>query len=95
MRRIRGFYSEDAVMVIAIIVFVAVLILAVVSSIREHREWEAFRVAHACKVVGQMDGSTSVGYGVGSNGQAGVVTTSTPGKTGFQCDDGVTYWRNK
>jgi hypothetical protein len=48
-------------------------------------------------VVGRMSGSTQtgVGYGVTANGQFGTVvtTTSTPSKTGYLCNDGVTYWR--
>lgn len=67
------------------------------ASIEEAKEWQAFSVTHDCKVVGRMSSSTSTGLGFGmmSNGQMGtVMTTNTiPAKTGYACNDGVTYWR--
>lgn len=63
----------------------------------ERERWDAFATAHACKKVGEISRSTQngIGYGVMSSGQTGtmITTTSTPGKTGWVCDDGVTYWR--
>lgn len=43
-----------------------------------------------CKVIGEMSGSTSIGYAF--TGKGGMVVTSSPGKTGYQCDDGKQYW---
>jgi hypothetical protein len=64
---------------------------------QEAKEWAAFAEAHDCKVVGKISGSTGTGLGVGvmPNGQIGTVMTTTtiPGKTGYACNDGVTYWR--
>lgn len=40
-----------------------------------------------------MSGSTFNTVGVGSNGGVSVGIGSTPDKTGYQCNDGVTYWR--
>lgn len=60
---------------------------------KEQEKWNKFADTHNCKVVGKISGSTGVGYGVTSNGSMGTVITSIPGKTGYQCDDGVTYWR--
>ena len=62
-------------------------------AIAETNAWNEFSAKNHCKVVGQSSGSYSTGFGTGFNGQGGMVTTYTPGKTGYSCDDGVTYWR--
>lgn len=66
-------------------------------SVAENREWEAFKVAHQCKVTQKVRGDVNVGVGttVGANGQVSVtpITTVSPDKTGWLCDDGITYWR--
>lgn len=82
----------------ALIILTVLLIpLSIWAVVEEGRQWETFSVTHECKVVGQMSGSTQsgVGFGVAANGQVGTVitTTSTPSKTGYLCNDGVTYWR--
>ena len=84
--------------ILALLLLVVALIpLGIWAAVEEQKEWEAFSVAHECKVVGRMRGSTQtgVGYGMTSNGKFGTVvtTTSTPDKTGYLCNDGVTYWR--
>lgn len=88
----------EKVLFFLLFVIVALFPVLVVSSCQEAREWERFKVAHNCKVVGKMDGSvgTTVGPTFGANGKVGtgVGITSIPGKTGWQCDDGVTYWKN-
>lgn len=66
---------------------------------REKREWKSFSATHACKVVGRMAGNVSVGNtftprGDGST-SVGIMVNTTPDKTGWQCNDGVTYWRNE
>ncbi len=92
--RVAGFTLIEALIAVAIVAIVAV---AIVGTIQSEKKWNAFRAAHACKVVGQMDGSTSTGVGpnMGGSGGVSVVLVSNPGKTGWLCDDGVTYWRNK
>jgi hypothetical protein len=75
----------------------AMVPLLIWAAIVEGKEWEAFAAAHDCKVIGRMSGSSStgVGFGVMANGQTGTVitTSTTPPKTGYACNDGVTYWR--
>ena len=75
----------------------ALIPLTIYAAFKEARAWATFASEHDCKVVGQMSGSTSTGTGVGvmANGQVGTVTTTstTPDKTGYACNDGVTYWR--
>lgn len=72
---------------------VVLLILVIYLAVQEQRVWNQYIVDHACKVVGREKGHSSVGYGLMTNGTMGTVVTSTPSKTGWLCDDGVTYWR--
>ncbi len=80
-----------------LIVVVALVALLIWAVIKESNEWEAFKVKHNCKVVSYSKGSPQigVGYGTTSGGKGGtvVVVTQQPDKTGWQCDDGVTYYR--
>jgi hypothetical protein len=60
------------------------------------REWKSFAIAHSCKVVGKVSGNVSTGFATTfSNGKVGYgpVVVNTPSKTGYACDDGITYWR--
>ncbi len=92
-----GFTFIEFMIILAILGILVVLGFSLRESIRENERWNTFRVEHRCKIVGQMDGSTSTGVApvIGGKGGVGVVVVSTPGKTGWQCDDGVTYWRKK
>jgi len=85
-------------LVLVFLIFLVLLIPVVIyGSVKEQERWEEFSAAHACKKVSEMSGSTQtgVGFGMTANGQMGTVvtTTSTPSKTGWLCEDGVTYWR--
>ncbi len=71
------------------LVILALFALLVVGLVMEAKEWNAYKAAHNCKVVGKMDGSH--GFGISTSGKG--VTTYTPGKTGWLCDDGITYWK--
>lgn len=57
----------------------------------DQKQWDAFAATHACKVVGRMSGDVLVSPVFSDKG--GVAVTSTPDKTGWLCNDGVTYWR--
>lgn len=58
-------------------------------AIRADREWDRFSKAHDCKVVGKISGSTF--NTIDAKGNVGI--GSTPSKTGYLCNDGITYWR--
>lgn len=73
--------------------FFALLALLGCLAVEDAKQWQEFVRAHDCKKVGEISGSTSTGYGITATGQAGMVSTYTPGKTGYSCNDGVTYWR--
>ncbi|MBS7697837.1 MULTISPECIES: hypothetical protein [unclassified Chelatococcus] len=60
---------------------------------QDQQNWERFAIAHNCKVVGKATPSAGFGYGVATDGSLNFQTITIPGKTGFLCDDGVTYWR--
>lgn len=72
-----------------------IIILAIITSVvcglifEDAREWSQFKQAHHCKKVGEMSGDVITT--IGANGQ--VAFGSTSSKTGWQCDDGVIYWR--
>lgn len=85
-------------LLLAVIAVLLLMIpLAIYGTIQEEKKWQAFKVANNCKIVGHEKGhtSTGIGFGMMPNGQMGTVmtTSSTPDKTGWACDDGVTYWR--
>lgn len=53
----------------------------------DQKEWDAFSATHRCVIVGKTQGETQIV--IGGNGG----TVYTPPKTGWKCDDGITYWR--
>lgn len=92
-----GFSRDDWILWGAVVACIAAISLCVVGAIEEGRRWDVFKTEHNCKVVQHVRGDVVVGTGVGvmPNGQFGMVTTTstTPDKTAWACDDGVTYWR--
>lgn len=59
----------------------------------EARAWQQFSAEQHCRVVGKMAGDMVVGTGLTANGQVTTTVGFTGDKTGYICDDGVTYWR--
>jgi hypothetical protein len=51
------------------------------------KEWESFKAAHHCKVVGHTNGGT----GISSRGSI----VFLPDYTSWLCDDGITYTREE
>lgn len=60
---------------------------------REATWWKKFQAEHNCKPVAHIKGATSIGVGVGSNGSVTVIPITEPDRTGWLCDDGITYYR--
>lgn len=84
--------------ILLMLVALAVLIpAAIYADMKEQQRWDVFAKDHNCNVVAHMSGDVSVGFGTGvvSNGKlgTGTVVMTTPDKTAYKCDDGVTYWR--
>jgi small neutral amino acid transporter SnatA (MarC family) len=75
----------------------ALLVIFVWATMAEAEEWQRFAAVHECRVIGRVNGhtDTGIGFGMTGSGQMGTVitTVSTPSKTGYLCNDGVTYWR--
>lgn len=82
---------EKLIFVLGVVLIVALIF----GSYADQKEWEAFKSAHACEVVGKERGTVSTGVApvIGGSGGVGVVMMSSPDKTGWLCDDGITYWR--
>lgn len=53
---------------------------------QERAEWRAFAAQHNCQVVGKQKSSSAIG----SDGKVVFIS----GKTGYKCNDGITYWRD-
>ena len=99
MNKLKDFFEDETyqLLLLLIVVFVAFLALLIRVNDVEENKWAAFAHEHDCKVVGRISSNTSTGLGVGmmQNGQFGTMltTVTTPAKTGYACNDGVTYWR--
>lgn len=72
---------------------IAAIIGCIWLSIEEHKQWEEFKAAHACKIVAKVRGEVLTTVGSDSKGNAIIGTTTTADKTGWLCDDGITYYR--
>jgi|SRR5262245_2228907 len=90
-------FLMPAFMFFLVVAGIAAVVLGITAGIREEARWNAYKSDHNCRIVQQVSGSTGVGVTVTTspNGGIGVAPTtiSVPGKTGWLCDDGVTYWR--
>ena len=71
------------------VVTAVIIVIVIYFAIKDNNDWEKFKVEHKCKIVSKQN--STVGTGIGSNGQ--VITTVESGKTGWLCDDGITYYR--
>ncbi len=85
--------TERLILTVIILLF---LVLCY-ASYKDSKNWQKFSIEHNCKIVSKISGSTNVGVGTGimTNGQfgTGTIITTTPNKTSYLCDDGVTYYR--
>lgn len=63
----------------------------VIFAIKDDQEFEQFVIDHHCKLVAQKSGQVTpiLGY----KGSVSVMITSD--EKAWQCDDGVTYWRDE
>ncbi len=85
-------------MALLIVLVTVVACVAVVRKAIDRRAaWETFKVEHHCKITDKMAGDVDVNVGLALNtdGDLSQVVTvdETPSKTGWLCDDGVTYWK--
>ena len=83
---------------------IALIVLAIITILlcaliwygltQEDREWEDFSKKHHCRVIGKQAHYNTVGVGTNmANGMPVVTVGVAGGQTGYQCDDGMQYWR--
>ena len=79
-----------AVAVVGAVAFSGFLVWA---AVEDWKQWEKFSTEHNCVVVEKRRAQSNTGVGIMTNGQVGVLTSTTSAQTAWKCDDGVTYWR--
>jgi len=77
----------------SILLLIAVLVFAIWATMTDARQWAAFSTARQCKVTAHVRGDVFNTITPGPNGQVTIGVAVTPDKTGYTCDDGVTYFR--
>jgi hypothetical protein len=87
-----GWAMRFVLIALATILFVCTPLL-VWAAISDIREWNAFKFDHNCKVVGKMRGDVVTTIAPTTGGGVAIGVASIPAKTGWLCDDGITYWR--
>lgn len=76
--------------VILIVVFIG---WCVVEAAKSEREWKQWATVH-CKVIGHKDGYAVDTTGFSTSGNVVFGSSEVPSQTEYQCDDGMTYWKN-
>lgn len=75
------------------IIISVILAFALWAGKKDAEQWAIYREANHCREAGYIDGHTSIGTGVTANGKIGTVTTYTPRKTRWLCDNNVEIFR--
>ncbi|HCA3195774.1 TPA: hypothetical protein MN540_005082 [Klebsiella pneumoniae] len=73
---------------------IGVLLFLWLSSNQEKEKWQNFAAEH-CKVIEKRDGQNTTGVGMSLTGKIGAFFGRSSAQTSYQCDDGVTYWKNE
>lgn len=84
---------EDMIGPALAVACVALIGLVILAAIEDGRKWDAFKVEHKCKAVAHIKGDVFNTFGTDTKGNMTVGVGSTPDKTGWLCDDGITYYR--
>lgn len=80
-------FRDESILAVIFFAVFALFAIGVWALVVDARDWEAFKVAHECKIVGKMHGEMINTFD--AKGNIGIGFTS--GKTGWACNDGVTY----
>lgn len=91
-------FLEDYRTEIIVFGLIGITFGGLILAIKQQEEaWQQFVVDHECVIVGRIASSTQTGYGYGltssGNYGYGVVFTTEPEKTVYDCNDGVRYTR--
>lgn len=86
---------DGILIIVAILALIALTIFMALSAREEAQQWEVFKKEHNCKVVAHIDGGVTSGVGpvIGGKGGVGIAIVTIPDKTGWLCDDGITYFK--
>lgn len=77
-------------------VAVVVVIFGAAAALGIHKgnQWREFKIAHNCQKVGHVSGDVLPIVSIStSTGQPSVGMAIEADKTGWKCNDGVTYWK--
>lgn len=80
-------------MIGTIAVCVALIGLSIWLVIESERQWKQFAAEHQCRVIAKISGDTINTMSFDSKGNPVVGIATTPDKTGWLCNDGITYYR--
>lgn len=90
-------YLEEAVLVIICVLLVALGVASIAWAKHRDREleheWERFAASHECRKVAKISGEMFNTLGFDAKGNTVVGLGVTSDKTGWLCNDGVTYYR--
>lgn len=88
---------DDELFEIFIYIIMVLVFLGIISiffdDYKERVQWDKYRTDHACKIVDHIDGYVFNTLGTDAKGNISVGIASTPDKTGWLCDDGITYYK--
>lgn len=82
-------FRDDTVLAAIFVGAIGLLAAGIWALVVDARNWETFKVIHECRIVGKTHGEMFNTFD--AKGNIGIGFTS--GKTGWACNDGVTYWR--
>lgn len=80
-------------MIGTMVLCVALIALAVWAAIESGRQWKQFAAEHQCRVIAKIRGDTINTMSFDSKGAPVIGIATTPDKTGWLCNDGITYYR--
>ncbi len=85
--------DDDALIWGGLIVLIILVVAVVVwAAAKDSAEWEAFRTAHKCQVVGKTRGTSHL-VTTFTGGKVGIGSVYEAEKVSWLCDDGITYTR--
>lgn len=92
----KGLGWTERITIAFLLLIITALPFAAHKIIKQKRAWQAWASEH-CEIIGHMEGDTDIQTGLAMtiDGKLGtaVTTSQPPDKTGYKCDDGMTYWR--
>lgn len=82
-------FRDESILAVIFFAVFALFAIGLGALVVDARDWETFKASHECKIVGKTRGEMFNTFDM--KGSVGIGFTS--GKTGWSCNDGVTYWR--